>query len=331
MVHQIYQLAADSANKRPRTTITAKQLDTLKRAYESSAKPARHIREKLSSDTGLDMRVVQVWFQNRRAKEKRLKRDVGDHSATSSVHSSEASFSCHMQSSSNNSTPNPKDLTGLMARINPTGGTSGFSTRPSTIGSSELMQNSSSRRVNNSSQSTHNIANQLDDNNNDINTLSKNTNKRRRNRKVEPVKLRNNSFFNENHQESSDQKGTIGDQTNSIATSKQQSTDNDHNILQSNTSSFNRTSFSPSNSSSSSEEDDDDDDNDDTGDEHEIIDYIEDSRDEGLQDDDDDQIVDDDDDNIVDDCDDGDDDDDDDDYDYDDRVNDPTVGHKLLD
>ena len=70
--------AVDSNNKRPRTTITAKQLDTLKRAYQSSPKPARHVREKLSNDTGLDMRVVQVWFQNRRAKEKRLKRDSAD-------------------------------------------------------------------------------------------------------------------------------------------------------------------------------------------------------------------------------------------------------------
>nr|BAA07578.2 LIM homeodomain protein Hr-Lhx3 a-form [Halocynthia roretzi] len=63
--------------KRPRTTITAKQLETLKSAYNQSPKPARHVREQLSSETGLDMRVVQVWFQNRRAKEKRIKRDTG--------------------------------------------------------------------------------------------------------------------------------------------------------------------------------------------------------------------------------------------------------------
>lgn len=51
---------ADSTAKRPRTTITAKQLETLKNAYNNSPKPARHVREQLSSETGLDMRVVQV-------------------------------------------------------------------------------------------------------------------------------------------------------------------------------------------------------------------------------------------------------------------------------
>ncbi|XP_056460364.1 LIM/homeobox protein Lhx4 [Gadus chalcogrammus] len=70
---------SEAGAKRPRTTITAKQLETLKSAYKTSPKPARHVREQLSSETGLDMRVVQVWFQNRRAKEKRLKKDAGRH------------------------------------------------------------------------------------------------------------------------------------------------------------------------------------------------------------------------------------------------------------
>ncbi|VDN10490.1 unnamed protein product, partial [Dibothriocephalus latus] len=56
----------ENVNKRPRTTITAKQLEALKRAYADGAKPSRHIREQLSAETGLEMRVVQVWFQNRR-------------------------------------------------------------------------------------------------------------------------------------------------------------------------------------------------------------------------------------------------------------------------
>merc|ERR1712241_1638221 len=64
-------------NKRPRTTITARQMEVLKEAYKSSPKPARHVREQLAADTGLDMRVVQVWFQNRRAKEKRVKKGAG--------------------------------------------------------------------------------------------------------------------------------------------------------------------------------------------------------------------------------------------------------------
>ena len=49
----------------------------LKQAYNNSSKPPRHIREQLAAETNLDMRVVQVWFQNRRAKEKRLKKDAG--------------------------------------------------------------------------------------------------------------------------------------------------------------------------------------------------------------------------------------------------------------
>ncbi|KAM6398342.1 LOW QUALITY PROTEIN: LIM/homeobox protein Lhx4 [Pluvialis apricaria] len=70
---------SEAGAKRPRTTITAKQLETLKERLKDSPKPARHVREQLSSETGLDMRGGAVWFQNRRAKEKRLKKDAGRH------------------------------------------------------------------------------------------------------------------------------------------------------------------------------------------------------------------------------------------------------------
>lgn len=44
----------------PRTTIKAKQLETLKAAFAATPKPTRHIREQLSRETGLSMRVIQV-------------------------------------------------------------------------------------------------------------------------------------------------------------------------------------------------------------------------------------------------------------------------------
>ena len=49
----------------PRTTIKAKQLDTLKKAFVNTPKPTRHMREKLSQETGLSMRVIQVCHKNK--------------------------------------------------------------------------------------------------------------------------------------------------------------------------------------------------------------------------------------------------------------------------
>lgn len=62
-----------SKRRGPRTTIKAKQLEILKAAFNATPKPTRHIREQLASETGLNMRVIQVWFQNRRSKERRMK------------------------------------------------------------------------------------------------------------------------------------------------------------------------------------------------------------------------------------------------------------------
>ncbi|KRX75582.1 LIM/homeobox protein Lhx1 [Trichinella sp. T6] len=66
--------SSNGAKRRgPRTTIKAKQLETLKAAFAATPKPTRHIREQLAQETGLNMRVIQVWFQNRRSKERRIK------------------------------------------------------------------------------------------------------------------------------------------------------------------------------------------------------------------------------------------------------------------
>ncbi|CAB3372073.1 Hypothetical predicted protein [Cloeon dipterum] len=65
--------AVGSKRRGPRTTIKAKQLEILKTAFSQTPKPTRHIREQLAKETGLPMRVIQVWFQNKRSKERRLK------------------------------------------------------------------------------------------------------------------------------------------------------------------------------------------------------------------------------------------------------------------
>ena len=67
----------NSPKKRgPRTTIKAKQLEQLKSAFAATPKPSRHTREELARETGLAMRVIQVWFQNRRSKERRIKQSI---------------------------------------------------------------------------------------------------------------------------------------------------------------------------------------------------------------------------------------------------------------
>jgi hypothetical protein len=60
----------------PRTTIKTKQLEQLKSAFAATPKPTRHTREELARETGLAMRVIQVWFQNRRSKERRIKQSI---------------------------------------------------------------------------------------------------------------------------------------------------------------------------------------------------------------------------------------------------------------
>ncbi|KAF1385779.1 hypothetical protein PFLUV_G00111320 [Perca fluviatilis] len=51
-----------------------RNLRTFKVSFEVSSKPCRKVRETLAAETGLSVRVVQVWFQNQRAKMKKLAR-----------------------------------------------------------------------------------------------------------------------------------------------------------------------------------------------------------------------------------------------------------------
>lgn len=60
--------------KRPRTILTSSQRRQFKSSFDLSPKPCRKVREALAKDTGLSVRVVQVWFQNQRAKIKKIQR-----------------------------------------------------------------------------------------------------------------------------------------------------------------------------------------------------------------------------------------------------------------
>uniref|UniRef100_A0AAG5D506 Uncharacterized protein n=1 Tax=Anopheles atroparvus TaxID=41427 RepID=A0AAG5D506_ANOAO len=60
--------------KRPRTILTTQQRRAFKASFDISPKPCRKIREGLAKDTGLSIRIVQVWFQNQRAKMKKIQK-----------------------------------------------------------------------------------------------------------------------------------------------------------------------------------------------------------------------------------------------------------------
>ena len=62
----------DGRRRGPRTTIKAKQLEVLKNCFDQNPKPTRLMREQMAKETGLPMRVIQVWFQNKRSKTKRI-------------------------------------------------------------------------------------------------------------------------------------------------------------------------------------------------------------------------------------------------------------------
>nr|XP_027199588.1 LIM/homeobox protein Lhx3-like isoform X1 [Dermatophagoides pteronyssinus] len=137
----------ESSSKRPRTTITAKQLETLKLAYNSSPKPARQIREQLSHDTGLDMRVVQVWFQNRRAKEKRLKKDSHSKSPTTSTTTTSSNMIINNNHNGNGSHTSPHPSSPSSSRWSSNGclnGLSSLDTMPASNASSTLLANETS-------------------------------------------------------------------------------------------------------------------------------------------------------------------------------------------
>ncbi|ERL95902.1 hypothetical protein D910_00586, partial [Dendroctonus ponderosae] len=58
-------------DKRLRTTILPDQLEYLYKKYQCESNPSRKMLENIARDVGLKKRVVQVWFQNTRARERK--------------------------------------------------------------------------------------------------------------------------------------------------------------------------------------------------------------------------------------------------------------------
>lgn len=64
------------SNKRYRTT--PDQLRRLESVYLDEKMPNQELREKIAKELGMTTRRVQIWFQNKRAKEKRMKMAVDE-------------------------------------------------------------------------------------------------------------------------------------------------------------------------------------------------------------------------------------------------------------
>merc|ERR1711915_327203 len=63
------------------------QLKILEKTFESNKKPDSALRNQLSEQLGMTPRSVQVWFQNRRAKQKKTKNKLKYHSTEAHDHS----------------------------------------------------------------------------------------------------------------------------------------------------------------------------------------------------------------------------------------------------
>ena len=62
---------------RVRTVLTEKQLHTLRTCYAANPRPDALMKEQLCEMTGLSPRVIRVWFQNKRCKDKKKSLMVG--------------------------------------------------------------------------------------------------------------------------------------------------------------------------------------------------------------------------------------------------------------
>lgn len=61
----------DHKTTRIRTVLTEKQLHTLRACYAANPRPDALMKEQMVEMTGLAPKVIRVWFQNKRCKDKK--------------------------------------------------------------------------------------------------------------------------------------------------------------------------------------------------------------------------------------------------------------------
>ena len=65
------QKKRDGKTTRVRTVLNEKQLHTLRTCYNANPRPDALMKEQMVEMTGLSPRVIRVWFQNKRCKDKK--------------------------------------------------------------------------------------------------------------------------------------------------------------------------------------------------------------------------------------------------------------------
>jgi len=63
--------SSDAKTTRIRTVLNEKQLHTLRTCYAANPRPDALMKDQLVEMTGLSSRVIRVWFQNKRCKDKK--------------------------------------------------------------------------------------------------------------------------------------------------------------------------------------------------------------------------------------------------------------------
>jgi len=68
---QVHKQHSEHKPTRVRTVLNEKQLTTLRNCYNANPRPDALLKERLVEMTGLSARVIRVWFQNKRCKDKK--------------------------------------------------------------------------------------------------------------------------------------------------------------------------------------------------------------------------------------------------------------------